>query len=128
VNRERKSLLWVLGVCFLLGFGGRFFVSPEQQRGWWLAVAAVLPLHFVLTRRLLRFSRKDPARLWAWGLGSLLRLGALGGVAVVIGVRGDIDPLAALLSFAGLMGGSMGVQSWVLSNEDAVTLNGSERT
>jgi hypothetical protein len=118
----------VLGGCLLLWLALGALAGPETQRGGSLAIGASLPLHLVLNRALRKFSARDQARLWVWGLGTLLRLGSLVGVAVVVWVRGDIDPLSALLSWVGLVGMMMGVQAWVLSGDDAVTLNGSEQT
>lgn len=91
----------VLAGCVVLA--GWWAFDDVGRRGLVLGAGTALLVQLPAFGLLVVQPRSSPKFMGAWVAGTLLRLLAVGGVAIVLLVSEDFDPLTALLSLVGLL-------------------------
>ena len=101
-----KTWLRYLGiaglVAALVAMGAVLFLEGGRERGLLWAAGMALAVQVGAFGLLLRYRGRPQGFLAAWLGGTMARLLGLGGMAVIVVRRDDIDPLWALLGIAGL--------------------------
>jgi hypothetical protein len=82
---------------------GSLLLDGGRRSGVLLAAAVALPVQLGAFGALLRWRHRPNGFLAAWVGGALVRLLALGGVAVAVWRQGGLDPLWTLMAVAGLL-------------------------
>jgi hypothetical protein len=101
-----RSWLRYLGmaglVTALVAIGAVLLLEGSRERGLLWAAGLALAVQLGAFGLLLRYRRRPQGFLAAWLGGTMARLLGLGGMAVVVVRRDDVDPLLTLLGLAGL--------------------------
>lgn len=113
------------GLTAIVVAGGWPWLDPAARRGLVLAAGIALPLQLALFAGLVTRRTGSPGFLGMWLAGTLIRLLALGGAAVVVTGREGVDPLTALVGLAGLLFALLLLETWALRDVDnGPTTNG----
>jgi len=118
---------YLLATVFLVGGTvgvGWPFVGPEARIGL-LVAAGVAILVQVPTFGVLAAARPgEPGYLLAWGGGTLVRFGVVGGGAFAIARMDGVDLTVALLALAGLLFALLLLEPWALRERGNGSTNG----
>jgi hypothetical protein len=89
-------------VVALVAIGAMVFLEGSREHGLLWAAGVALAVQAGAFGLLLRYRGRPQGFLAAWLAGMMARLLALGGVALMVIRRDDVDPLWTLLGIAGL--------------------------
>jgi hypothetical protein len=102
-GRWLRYALLATTLTALVVAGGWIGFDDPARRGVNLAAAIALPLQLVLFALLVVQKTGSIGFLVVWVGSTLLRILAIGAAALLVQARDDLDPMATLLTLAGLL-------------------------
>jgi hypothetical protein len=100
------SVVYAIGSAALLGALAAavwLAVGPAEAGSVWVAAGVAYGVQLLAFTLLAAGRKRGSGFMIGWGLGMLLRFGALAGMAVLVTVSEALDPATALLCLIGFM-------------------------